>query len=73
MIDKGAIGHKAAKTMARSKAIETRRAAQFEAKSKLLKNLKDAGKAQAISAGFSQQYLGGVGRRQHPLWRENRL
>lgn len=41
MIDKGAIGHKAAKMMARSKAIETRRTAQIEAKSRLLKNIED--------------------------------
>lgn len=41
MIDKGAIGHKPAKMMARSKAIETRREAQIAAKSKLLKNLED--------------------------------
>ncbi len=41
MIDKGAIGHKAAKMMARSKAIETRSETQIEAQSKLLKNLED--------------------------------
>jgi lincosamide and streptogramin A transport system ATP-binding/permease protein len=41
MIDKGFIGHKAAKMMMRSKAIETRREAQVKAKSQLLKNLEN--------------------------------
>ena len=37
--DRGAIGHKAAKMMKRSKAIETRQQAAIEEKSKLLKNI----------------------------------
>ena len=52
MTDKGAIGHKAAKMMARSKAIETRRAAQLDAKNKLLKNLEDAEKLKLFPQVF---------------------
>ncbi len=40
--DKGYIGHKSAKMMARSKAIETRQQAAIEGKSKLLKNIEKA-------------------------------
>lgn len=41
--DKGYLGHKAAKMMSRSKAIEARRQAAIESKSKLLKNIESAG------------------------------
>ena len=41
-LDKGYIGHKAAKVMARSKAIEARQQAAIEEKSKLLKNIESA-------------------------------
>ena len=57
MIDKGAIGHKAAKMMARSKAIETRRAAQLDAKNKLLKNLEDEEKLKLFPLDFHSSTL----------------
>ena len=41
-LDKGYIGHKAAKMMARSKAIEARQQVAIEEKSKLLKNIESA-------------------------------
>ncbi len=57
MIDKGAIGHKAAKMMARSKAIETRREAQMEAKNKLLKNIEDEEKLKLFPLNFYSKTL----------------
>ena len=57
MIDKGAIGHKAAKMMARSKAIETRRAAQLDAKNKFLKNLEDEEKLKLFPLDFHSSTL----------------
>ncbi|HBV87905.1 MAG TPA: Lsa family ABC-F type ribosomal protection protein [Desulfosporosinus sp.] len=41
-LDKGYIGHKAAKMMKRSKSIETRRQSAIDEKSKLLKNIEDS-------------------------------
>ncbi|ACV62470.1 ABC transporter related [Desulfofarcimen acetoxidans DSM 771] len=41
-VDKGYIGHKAAKMMKRSKSIETRQQSAIEEKSKLLKNIEDS-------------------------------
>lgn len=43
-VDRGFVGHKAAKMMTRSKAIETRRQAATEEKSELLKNVESAEK-----------------------------
>lgn len=57
MLDKGFIGHKSAKMMARSKALETRRAAQIEAKNKLLKNVEDEEKLKLFPLKFHSKVL----------------
>ena len=56
--DKGYLGHKAAKTMQRSKAIESRRQSAIESKSRLLKH---------IERNFSLQMLPAVHHVQHLL------
>ncbi|HSN95257.1 MAG TPA: ATP-binding cassette domain-containing protein, partial [Anaerolineaceae bacterium] len=57
MLDTGFIGHKSAKMMARSKAIETRRTAQIEAKNKLLMNLEDEEKLKLFPLKFHSKVL----------------
>ena len=50
--DRGAVGHKAAKMMKRSKAIEERRERAIEEKSKLLKNTETADDLKLITADY---------------------
>ena len=54
-LDKGYVGHKAAKMMKRSKAIENRQQDLIHEKSKLLKNLETAGKPKTFSASIPHQ------------------
>ena len=55
--DKGYTGHKAAKMMARSKAIEKRREREAEEKSQLLKNVESTGKLYMHPLAFHSQKL----------------
>jgi lincosamide and streptogramin A transport system ATP-binding/permease protein len=57
MIDKGFIGHKAAKMMMRSKAIDTRRDAQVKAKSQLIKNLENEETLKLFPLDFHSKLL----------------
>ena len=55
--DRGAVGHKAEKMMARSKAIEKRQQAAIEEKSKLLKNLERSDDLKIFQAPFHTKRL----------------
>ncbi len=55
--DRGYIGHKAAKMMARSKAIEQRQQAAIEEKSKLLKNIERADDLKIFQAPYPKDQL----------------
>lgn len=55
--DRGYIGHKAAKMMARSKAIEKRQSAAIEEKTKLLKNLERGERLKLFQTPFPQKRL----------------
>jgi len=55
--DRGYIGHKAAKMMARAKAIETRRQAAVEEKEKLLKNIERSDELKIFQASFPTSRL----------------
>jgi len=55
--DRGYIGHKAAKMMARAKAIETRQAAAIEEKAKLLKNLEEAEALKLVQPTYHSRRL----------------
>ena len=55
--DRGAVGHKAAKMMKRSKAIEERRERAIEEKSKLLKNAETADDLKLITADYHSDVL----------------
>lgn len=56
-VDKGYIGHKAAKMMSRAKAIESRQKTAIEAKSKLLKNIEYSAELKIIQTPFHTQRL----------------
>ena len=55
--DKGYLGHKAAKTMQRSKAIESRRQSAIESKSRLLKNIERNCSLQMLPAAHHAKHL----------------
>lgn len=55
--DRGYIGHKAAKMMARSKAIEKRQTAAIEEKTKLLKNLERGDRLKLFQTPYPQKRL----------------
>lgn len=56
-LDKGYVGHKAAKMMKRSKAIEQRQNAAIQEKSKLLKNIEDSERLQIKPLIYHKQQL----------------
>ncbi|CAM4397174.1 lincosamide and streptogramin A transport system ATP-binding/permease protein [Paenibacillus endophyticus] len=56
-VDKGYIGHKAAKMMKRSKAIEQRQQSAVEEKSKLLKNIENADSLKISQMAFHKNQL----------------
>ncbi len=56
-VDKGYIGHKAAKMMKRSKAMEHRQQAAIEEKSKLLKNIENSESLKITQLAFHQHQL----------------
>ncbi|MFC4101434.1 Lsa family ABC-F type ribosomal protection protein [Paenibacillus xanthanilyticus] len=56
-VDKGYIGHKAAKMMKRSKSIESRQHTAIEEKSKLLKNIEQADSLKIAQLNYHKQQL----------------
>lgn len=56
-IDKGFVGHKAAKMMKRSKSIESRQMDAIEQKSKLLKNIESSDKLKISELGYNKERL----------------
>lgn len=56
-IDKGFVGHKAAKMMKRSKSIESRQMDAIEEKSKLLKNIESSDKLKIVKLDYNKERL----------------
>ena len=60
-VDKGYIGHKAAKMMKRSKSIEQRQQSAIDERSKLLKNIENADNLKISQLAFHKNQLAELG------------
>lgn len=72
-LDKGYVGHKAAKMMKRSKSIESRRESSIEEKSKLLKNIESSDSLKISQLSYHKNKLVELEKVSIFLWRHNGL